>query len=359
MNAEAARPIMTPFEMEQQRANRRSQEAVLTMWTGIGAILCLLLTCFLGSFWRTEARTTYSVALMIFLLIVSLILFFTAAKRDERWYVVCSLINHAGIGLAVLILLDVLGLEIRLKQLALSGLPAAAILFGVVVISAGLEGESRDGLLTGGAVVFGLAVLAALCVFYTQRTEFWLCTAICALLSCVNLCALIWTGKEPDRRSIFKALAVVSFGVYILLAVAAVAAFAVAILGNSNRDSKSTRKLFSGRKGKNSSGSGSLSGGSFGGSLGSGASASSGSVPLSGLGTGYRTRRRFYMPSYFWYYGLYHGSSRSRARYEAPLTEEERLAEEARLRRRRRIVFGIVAAVVILLIALAVYFGRG
>lgn len=356
MDAQPIQHGMTYYEMEQQRANMRSQESVLTMWTGIGAILCLLLTCFLGSFWRTEGRTTYSVAVMVILLIVSLILFFVAAKRDERWYVVCSLLNHAGIGLSVLILLDVLGLDIRLKQLALSGLPAAAILFGVVVISVGLEGESRNGLLTGGAVVFGLAVLAALLQYYTHRTEFWLCTAVCALLSCVNLCALIWTNKEPEQRSIFKALAVVSFGVYILLAVAAVAAFALAVLGNSNRNSKSTKRLLSGRKGKKSSGSGAFSGGS----LGSGVSASSGFVPTSGLGMGYRSRGRSYMPSYFWYYGLYHGSRRSRS-YDAagPLTEEERLAEEARLRRRRRIVFVVVAAAVTLVIVLAVVFGRG
>ena len=364
-----AQPIMTPFEMEQQRANRRSQEAVLTMWTGIGAILCLLLTCFLGSFWRTDARITCSVAVMVFLLIVSLILFFTATKRDQRWYVVCSLINHAGIGLAVLILLYVLGLEIRLKQLALSGLPSAAILFGVVVISAGLEGDSRDGLLTGGAVVFGLAVLAALLKFSTDQTEFWLCTAICALLSCVNLCALIWTSKEPDRRSIFKALAVVSFGVYILLAVAAVAAFAVAVLGNSDRDSKSTKKLFGASKRGKSSGGGSIGSGSsggaslFGGSLGSGASASSGSVPASGLGTGYTTGRRAWVPRHLWYYSLYHGSPRSRYRSDWDAAEDlpvaERQALDRRARRRRWIIFCVVVVIVILLIALAVYFGRG
>lgn len=351
-----AQPIMTPFEMEQQRLSIRNREAVLTMWTGIGAILCLLLTCFLGSFWRTEARTTYSVAVMVILLLVSVILFFTAAKRDERWHVVCSLINHAGIGLAVLILLDVLGLDIRLKQLALSGLPAAAILFGVVMIYVGMEEQNRKNLLYGGAAVFALAVLLSLWQFYTQRTEFWLCTAVCALLSCVNLGALLWTSAAPEQRSVYRALAVASFAVYLLLAVAAVAAFALAILSGSNRDSKSTKRLLSGRKSRNSAGSGAFGSGS----LGSGAAAAAGSVPVSGLGTGYGTRRRIHVPSYFWYYGLYHGSSRSRAYTGAgPLTEEERLAEEARLRRRRRIVFGVVVAVVILLIVLAVVFGRG
>lgn len=345
-----AQPIMTPFEWDQQRLNMRNREAVLTMWTGVGAILSLLLTCFLGSLWRTDTRTTLSAAVMVVLLIVSLILFFTAAKKDQRWHVVCSLINHAGIGLAVLILLDVLGLEIRLKQLALSGLPAAAILFGIVMIYVGMEEQNRKNLLYGGAAVFGLAVLLSLWQFYIQPTEFWLCTAACALLSCVNLCALIWTAGSPEERSIYKALAVASFGVYIALALAAIAALALAVLGKSGNDSKSNKKLLDKLKGRKSSGSG---------SLGS-ASTSSGSVLASGLGTGCRTRRRTYMPSYFWYYGLYHGSARSRTYgAAAPLTEEERLAEEARLRRRRRIVFGVVAAVVILVIALAVYFGRG
>ena len=41
------------------------------------------------------------------------------------------------------------------------------------------------------------------------------------------------------------------------------------------------------------------------------------------------------------------------------MTEEERLAEKARLRRRRWIVFSLVAAIVILVIVLAVIFGRG
>ena len=63
---------------------------------------------------------------MVLVLIVTVVLYFALTKKDERWYVVCSLLNHAGIGLASLILLDVLGLEIRLLQLAMSGLPAAA-----------------------------------------------------------------------------------------------------------------------------------------------------------------------------------------------------------------------------------------
>ena len=356
MDAQPFQPAMTHFEIEQQRLSVQNRGAVLTMWTGLGAILSLLLTCFLGSLWRTDTRTALSAAVMVVLLAVSLILFFTAGKKDERWYVVCSLLNHAGIGLAVLILLDVLGLDVRLKQLALSGLPAAAILFAVVMIYVGVEEQSRQNFLYVGAVLFGFALLAALYLFYIQRTEFWLCTAVCALLSCVNLCALIWTAREPEARSICKALAVASFGVYIALAVAAIAALALAVLGKSDRDSKSSKKLLDKLKGRRSSGSGGLGGGS----LGSGASASSGSVLGSGLGTGYRIRGRTYMPSYFWYYGLYHGSARSRARNaEVPLTEEERLAEEARLRRRRRIVFCVVAAAAILVIVFAVVFGRG
>lgn len=352
MDAESTQRSMTSFEWDQQRLSMRNREAALTMWTGLGAILSLLLTCFLGSLWRTEERTAFSVILMLVLLIVSVILFFTAAKRDERWNVVCSLINHAGIGLAVLILLDVLGLDIRLRQLAMSGLPAAAILFGIVMIYVGMEEQNRKNLLYVGAAVFGLAVLVSLYQFYHLRTEFWLCTAVCALLSCVNLGALIWSAAAPEERSAYRGLAVASFAIYLLLAVAALIAFALAILSSSNRDSKSTKKLFSWSKSRKSSGSGSIGVGS--------SSAGSGSVRSSGFGTGYPSRRRSYVPSYLWYYGLYHGFGRSRTDSAAgPMTEEERLAEKARLRRRRWIVFGLVAAIVILVIVLAVIFGRG
>ena len=347
MDAQTMEPVQTRFEREEQIYAVENRNAGLTMWTGIGAILCLLLTCFLGSFRQSGSRTEFSLIILAVLLILSVLLFFTAAKRDERWFVVCSLLNHAGIGFAVLLLLDVLNLEIRLRNLALSGLPAAAILFGVVMFYVSADGQKRQKLLYYGIAALGLICAAAVIRYFSQETEFWLCTAVCALLSCTALGALVWTNREPEERSVCKGLAVASFSVYlILLAIAAAALAAAAFSSGSN----SGKNKSSSRKSRSFGGSG-RSGGSSKGFL---SGLFSGSSNRSSAGTGVRTRT-FYHPSLFWYY-MPSVRSASIDRMEG-LNEEQREELRRKNRRRRLTVFLVVALIVVFVIALAVVLG--
>ncbi len=347
MNAEARG--RNPYELEglERVVAGENHSAVITLWTGLGAILSLLLTFVVGYFWKIGTKLELVIGVMAALLIASVILFFVPAQKDERWYLVCSLLNHAGIGLAVLVLLDYLGLEIRLANLALSALPAAAILFGFVLFFVSAEGDQRGVWLWAGLAALLLICAGALLKFWNERTEFWLCMGISALLSGVNVGALLWSVKAPEQRSIFKGLAFVSFLIYLLLLAVAAAALVFGTArsggGSGNDRNKNRRGSGSSKNRGNPGGTGSRSflGGLF-----------------SGDGRSFaRTRRRFYYPFYLWYYTP---STRyaSIDRMEG-LSGPEREAARRKYRVRRIVVLVFVALIVAALIVLAVLGGRG
>jgi hypothetical protein len=217
-----------------------------------------------------------------------------------------------------------------------------------------MEENGRNNLLYGGAVFFALLLGVSVYLFFENYTEFWLCTAVCALLSCANLGALIWNNNDPDSRSIYKSLAVGSFAIYILLAVIAIVVFLLGALGKLGDVSK--RK----KRGKSSGKSNSVKK-TESRRLDPGVSVSSGSVKASGIGTGIHAPRRIYIPRHLWYTNMYYGSSDycSSEAAMAGLNENERLAMENKLRRRRRIILFIVTAIVIAVIVAAVLLGRG
>lgn len=330
--------------------------AVLTLWLGIGAVLSLLLTCFLGSFGRSGDRLALCIAIMLGLLLVSVILYFALGRRDRRWYLVCSLLNHGGIGLAVLILLDVLGLEIRLLNLAVSGLPSAALLFGAVVIYISGSGEDRSGWLYAGlAALLVISAVAGLLFYSRERTEFWLCMAVCALLSAVNLGALIWVKADVWERSIFKALAVVSFSVYLALAVAAVVAFFVMAGGAGKSSNRSKRR--SNKKGgysKSLSGRSSSAVGSTPSIVGSASRSGAGLGTVRGVSS---PRRSIYFPRHLYYNSFYLNDYDYDRMNDLDWRERDKAYRAYRIR--RTIILLIVLLVVILLILLAIKLGRG
>ena len=319
----------------------QNRAASLTMWTGLGAILSLLLTCLLGSLRLITDSIAPYVLILGVLLVASVIIFFVPSKKDERWYIVSSLLNHAGIGIAVLFLLQVLGLEIRLMNLVVSGLPAGAILFGAVMFYLGAEEGKRNRLLQGGLVLLVVICLGAVIMYFRESTEFWLCMAVCALLSCAGLGALIWTNANPEGRSIYKALAVSSFSVYLLLLIAAAVALFVAASGSGNSDRNKSRSKKSGSEKGGLFGSGGILGNMFGG--------------VRRTRSTYRVRT-FWFPGYLWYYTPY-------TRYAAidrmeGLTMDEREGLRRRYRRCRDVVLAVVAVIVVALIALAILTGR-
>lgn len=349
MNRDETLRYGSQLDREEQLIAEENRAATLTMWTGIGAILSLMLTCVLGYFWKIGTRMELSVAVLAVLLIASVILFFIPAKKDERWYLVCSLLNHAGIGLAVLVLMDYLGLELRLGNLLLSCIPAAAILFGVAMFYVSANGDNRSGWLYGGLAALGLICCCSLLKFYYDWTEFWLCMGICALLSCVNFAALLWSVKAPEERSIFKGLAVASFFVYLLLLIAAAAVLILGAAGSGSSNNKN--------RGKSGKGNSQNSGG-----IGSAQRGNTGIRSLfGGLFATNRTstvtrRRTFFYPAYLWYYT-------PRTRYASidrmeGVSEDERETARRRYNTRRVIALVCVGLFVAAVIVLAVLAGR-
>ena len=351
MNSEETLRYGAQLDRAEQRIAEENRAATLTMWTGIGAILSLMLTCLLGCVWKIGARMELSIAVLAVLLIASVILFFVPAKQDERWYLVCSLLNHAGIGLAVLVLMEYLGLEPRLGNLALSCLPAAAILFGVVMFFVSANGDKRGGWLYGGLAALILICCGALLKFYYDWTEFWLCMAVCALLSCVNLAALLWSVRDPESRSIFQGLAVASFFVYLLLLAAAAVVLLVGAVGAGGSSNNRNRN----KNGKGSSQTGGNSGSANRG--GTGIRSLFGGLFATNRTRTVTRRRTFFYPAYLWYYT-------PRTRYASidrmeGVSEAEREAARRRYNTRRIIALVCVGLFVAAVIVLAVLAGRG
>lgn len=342
----ATEPHTTELQGEERFSAEQNHGAVLTLWMGLGSIFCLLLSCFLGSIRTIGNSYALPIGVLAVLLIVSVILFLVPSKRDERWYLVCSLLNHSGIGMAAVVLLNVLELELPLKSLIMSGFPSAAVLFGVVMFYISADGEKRKQYLYYGLAGLGLLCAVSVGMYFKEDAAFWISMAICSLLVCTSLGALVWSSIDPDRKSIYKGLAAASFSVYLLVLAAALAALAVAVLGSGNSSS-------SNRKSKNSSKSGKGgSSGSSGFGLLSNLFHSSGTRSVSTVA---RTRRSWF-PMYLWYYT-------PRTRYAsidrmADLSYAEKEALRTNYRTRRRIALIVIALVVVVVIGLAVYFGR-
>ena len=341
MNREDARRYGAELAFDEQQIAEENQNATLTMWVGIGSILSLLLTCFLGSLFRTVNVTIPALAAACVLLLASVLIYFLAGKRDERWYLVCSLLNHGGIGFAVLVLLRTLGLELGLLQLVLSGVPAAAILVGVVIFFVSGEGQNRRLFLYGGlgalVLLFGFAALR----YLGEAAAFWLCMGVCALLSCAGLGALLWTNAGVFGRSAYKALAVSSFSVY-LLALAAAAAALVVMGSGSGSSSKSKSK---------SKGSGSAKGGG-----GSGSSFLGELLAPRTRTSNYRVRHTGYYPYWLWYYTPYTRYSAINRMQGVSEAEKDGLRRSYRIR--RLIGLGLVVLVVAAVTVLCVLAGR-
>lgn len=339
MDFNAAASYAQRFRDEDQRIAEQNSSATLTLWTGLGSILCLLVSCLLGSLRPVGNQGGIALAITGGLLLVSVLLFFIPSRRDERWYIVCSLLNHGGIGLASVLLLDFLELEIQIRKLLASGIPAAAILFGLVMFYISADSENRDRALYGGLAALVLFLLWSVINYFQTPSAFWMSSGICALLGCGSLGALIWTVRAQEQRSIFKALAVSSFAIYLLVLIAAIIAFFVAVSsasGESERSSKRKKRSRERSSGRFKSG-------------------------RDNLGRLFHTqpvlrRRRLHFPYYLWYYT-------PSTRYAVidsmeDLSDLQRYHLRARYRRRRRIVLACVLVFVLGLIFAAILLGR-
>lgn len=338
-------PGEIPFEYRERMLQKQSRNATLSLWISLGSIVFLLLSCFLGSFLTPGNSFAGIIALMIVLLIVSVLLFFLPGRSDQRWYVVCALLNEAGIGFATVMLLKVLDLDIRVVNLLLSGIPVGVFLFAIVVFYNSTASESRHWFLIVGIVILAITVIFSVIRYIAAETEFWVCLAVNALMSCAGLGALIWANGDWENRSVLKGLAIGSFSVYLLILLLAIAALILSSDSDSDSDS--------------GSGGGKSWRGSRSGSRSRSRSVSTGSIPRT---TGNESRNRnsfsgsrfYYDPYYMWYYTPTVRSSP--AERMQGMSEDEQKAYYRKYRIRKALILagvtvlalGIIVAVVLL-----------
>ena len=345
MQSDTMEPKIPILMGEEPLIAEQNRNAAWSLWIGLGAILSLLSSCLLGRLLPDTGEIGLPLFLLVLLLLLSVILFFVGGRRDDRWYVVCSLVNHAGIGLVVLLLLRELELSVQTLNLALSGLPAGAVLFGTVVFYFNAQGAERKQFLVYGILALGLLTGLAIYRYAQAESGFWLSFGVCSLLGCSTLGALIWANGALGERSVCKGLAVASFSVYLLLLAILIVAVLVAAAssGSGSDSSRERKKSASKRSGLLDSGSRTVN------------SARSDRRAASSVTRSVRRSGGFYYPTYLWYYTP---STRyaSIDRME-DLTEEEREGLRRRYRRQRAAVLILAAILVVVLIGVAVAAG--
>jgi hypothetical protein len=82
---------------------KQDRDVLVGMVFGASAVLSLTLTAMLGVRFLNTGKPGPVAALIALTLIGSVASYF-AAKRDERWFVLCSILNHMGIGLGLFLL---------------------------------------------------------------------------------------------------------------------------------------------------------------------------------------------------------------------------------------------------------------
>ena len=333
------------FAAREQGLEEQSRNATLTLWISLGSILCLVLSCLVGSFMTRGGKFGGPIGVMILLLIVSVLIYFLAGRNNERWYVVCILLNQAGIGLATLVVIATQVREINLLNLLLSGVPVAAVLFGVVVFFNSTASENRSIFLIVGLCLLAFVMIFSIIRFTQLKTEFWMSMAVNALMSCGGLGALLWANGNWGSRSVLKGLTVASFAIFLVMAVVAIIAFYIFI---KSQDDSDTDISFGRSKG--------ISRDSFE-KTGSGVR-SAGAAAVSGGGTRSGGSGGIYIdPYYIWYYTPSFGSRTSTLERMSEMDPEEQ-KKYCRKLRIRKILYRILSVVVVLgLIAGAVILG--
>ena len=257
---------------------KQDQDARVTMLLGMSTVVMTVLTALIMTTWLSGL--SYGVcAIIVVLSLLASVIFWFKAGEDDRWRVMCTLINHIGIGVGLYLLLRVFALPGSAKDLGLGLLPGLALLGLFCLAFSRSGGSTRIYASVGGVAALVILTIVGAVLASRQSSAFYTTLAVCAAVCAGSYGALIWTSMEPGR-SIHRTMALVSFAIYlILLAIAIVAIMFQASSGDSDR--KSSRS-----SGKRSSAGSSLAG-----------------------GTGYRRR------GFGFFYPLYFSSYRGRGAY--------------------------------------------
>ena len=218
---------------------KQDRDVLVGMVFGASAVLSLTLTAMLGVRFLNTGKPGPVAALIALTLIGSIASYF-AAKRDERWFVLCSILNHMGIGLGLFLLLAATDAVVRPLYLALSGLPACAGLCGASMLFRAVDGKNRIRTVVVGAAAIGILAIVSIVMAVRTVQEIWIGSAVSAVTCCAAFCGMAWTATKQDR-SVYWTMAVVSFTIYLLVLLVAAAFLAAAAFANSGSSGKSNR----------------------------------------------------------------------------------------------------------------------
>lgn len=328
---------MADFGVKEETLKRQSGNAIKTLLFGLGSLLCLLLVLIPTAFLELENGIAAAIIIIISHLIGSVLIFFLAGKKIERWYYTCFFLNYTGIGLAVWLIMSLLELDIGVFNIVLGMLPAAAILAVTIVFYNSTGRDSRKRFLYGGTVILVLAFIASVVMIFREATDFWVCTAVSTLICAASLGALIWANSDRELRSILKGQAVASFFIYVLIVVIAIA---LLILSSSDSDHDSDSRSSSS------------------GSSGSAKKIDSRSRSVSGSNTSGRGRGILFRysvdPSFMWHYTVSSSLSHSERMRGMPEEEKNRYIRRYRLRRALILIAVTVGAAAVIAAAVII-----
>ena len=293
------------------------------LFLGASTVSMTVLTALIMLRWLNRLELPGYGALVAASLIASVVFWFVA-KKDDRWMVLCTLINHFGIGVGLYLLLDYLDAQPQVKDLALGLLPAVGALVLFCLLYPRTEEGSRTLVSWGGIFVFAGMMVFGFLSYAVKGSAMPVVLCVCAAVSLGSFGALLWTSGDPER-SIHRTMALVSFTIYlILLAVAAIVLMTQGLGSSSDNNRSKSRSRSSSSK--------------------SGGSGSRSSVSIPSGSYGVRRTRSYHGPSFFYpvYLSTYHRTYDS-DRYVDP---------ESSARARRRISRFVKWAFVILAVIL-------
>lgn len=244
------------LDQQEREYIKLRHDASTTFVIGAGSTVMMYLTAIvlMRSLSGVSPRTTL---IMVFVILAVSCFFWFKGKEDDRLTVLSILINNIGLGIGLIMLINLIGIRVEPLDFALGALPGTALL-GIFCLVFGIfDDDKKFWVNTIGIVAFVLAIFVSVKIALDYDRPVFFVVILTIGLSLAWVIALAWHSSNPSR-SIHRTLALVSYIIYIVL----IAVVLVLIyLKSEDSDSGSSS---SGSSKSRSSGSRSRSGRSYG-----------------------------------------------------------------------------------------------
>lgn len=224
-----------PFDDSQRILAKQKQDAYTVLMLGASTTVMMFLTAMLLMQFLPNLSRQIQIVLVVITLAGSSAFWFLG-KKDDRWSVLCTLINHVGLGIGFFMLLKLLKLTAAPLDFAFGALPGIALLAIFCLLFGGADAMAKGKVRLIGILLFAAAFLAA-CLIASKLGSMIYKLSVMSILVCfASFLALIFTAMDPTR-SVHRTMALLSFIVYLLVIAALVIAFIVYSKKDSDSDS--------------------------------------------------------------------------------------------------------------------------